>query len=186
VDGVAPGSPAEAAGFQRGDDLLFLAGQPIVSVADVSWILHHAETNDNLEAVVTRNGQRETLDLRLEDGWRRHSDISRRVGTWPMRAMAFGGMKLEELDESKRRRLGIDPDKLALEAVHVGRYNKHAAARKAGFREGDVIVSVGGNDARLTESQLLTRNIENHRPGETIPTQVLRSGKRIELAMPVQ
>ena len=42
---VQPGSPASAAGFEPGDDLTALAGQPLVSAADVSWALHrHPDT----------------------------------------------------------------------------------------------------------------------------------------------
>jgi hypothetical protein len=38
VKRVAAGSAAEKAGFQPGDDLLRLEGQPLVSVADVQWV----------------------------------------------------------------------------------------------------------------------------------------------------
>lgn len=186
VESIDPGSPAAAAGFESGDVLRFLDGQPLVSVADIAWVLHGADDSDELIAEVSRGGERKEVRLVLPDGWRARADLSRRVGTWPMRAMAFGGMKLEDLDESGRRRLGIAGDKLALEALHVGQYNKHAAAKRAGFRKGDVIVEVGGSDARLTESELLIRNLTSHTPGEKLPAVVLRGGKRVELQMPIQ
>ena len=40
VETVTPGSAAETAGFRAGDRLLTLAGQPLLSIADVQWVLH--------------------------------------------------------------------------------------------------------------------------------------------------
>ena len=34
------GSAAEAAGLRVDDQILTMAGQPIVSIADVQWVLH--------------------------------------------------------------------------------------------------------------------------------------------------
>lgn len=178
--------PAGAGGLLPGDELLTLAGQPLVSVADISWVLHHADADGELEASASRDGETKRFTLSLEPGWRKNSDLSRRVGSWPMRAMAFGGMKLEELDETGRRRVGLPEDALALEAIHVGRFNKHAAARRAGFREGDILVEVDGDDTRVTESELLIRNLMRHVPGERLSAVVLRNGKRIPLQMPIQ
>lgn len=186
IGSVAPESPAAAGGFQKGDLIQFLGGQPLISVADISWILHEAPEEGEITATVVRAGEKMELVLPLSGDWRKKADISRRVGTWPMRAMAFGGMKLEELDESARRRAGIEEGKLALEAIHVGQYNKHAAAKRAGFQEGDIIIEVGGSDEAMTESALLTRHMLTRKPGETVPTVVLRNRKRVELLMPIQ
>jgi len=38
--------------------------------------------------------------MNLAEGWRSHVDISRRVGTLPMRTMAFGGMLEKNLKYS--------------------------------------------------------------------------------------
>ncbi|MEQ1853827.1 MAG: thioredoxin family protein, partial [Chthoniobacteraceae bacterium] len=42
VESVTPGSIAAKAGLLSGDDLVALAGQPILSSADVSWVLHRS------------------------------------------------------------------------------------------------------------------------------------------------
>ena len=39
-----------------GDQLLFLEGQPLVSVADVSWVLHHAPGSGTVAVEVLRDG----------------------------------------------------------------------------------------------------------------------------------
>src|SRR5262249_21353341 len=73
---VAPGSAAEKAGFKAGDEILRLEGQPLVSIADVQWILHAAKDGTGLSALVKRNGREETLSLALPEGWRRSGDTS--------------------------------------------------------------------------------------------------------------
>ena len=48
-------SPAERAGFKMGDKILKFEGQPILSIADVQWVLHNAEIEDDLSAEVLRD-----------------------------------------------------------------------------------------------------------------------------------
>ncbi|MCH8156302.1 MAG: thioredoxin family protein [Nitrospinae bacterium] len=92
VEAVAAGSPAAAAGLKPGDEIVSLAGQPLISTADFSWVLHNSPDSGILPAVVKRNGKTATLKFDLPTHWRAGSNISDRVGTWPLRAMAFGGM----------------------------------------------------------------------------------------------
>src|SRR5882672_10326765 len=54
VKSVAPGSPAEKGGFKAGDAIVRLQGQPILSVADVQWVLHNARTPCRIEAELDR------------------------------------------------------------------------------------------------------------------------------------
>jgi hypothetical protein len=114
------------------------------------------------------------------------SDISRRVGTWGMRAMALGGLLLEDLSDEERAKRGLAADQLALFAKHVGEYGEHAAAKQAGFQKEDVIVELAGSTARVTESELIGRVLRDRQPGDKLKAVVLRSGQRIELTLPVQ
>jgi hypothetical protein len=186
VVAVAEGSVAAKAGFRAGDEILALEGQPLVSVADVSWVLHRFPESGTLHATIRRGGTTSELSVPLADGWRAGNENSRRVGYWPMRAMAFGGMKLEPLDDEARKARGIGEGKLALQLLHVGEYGKHAAAKKAGFRKDDILVEVAGSDAALTEIELLARNLLKQKPGDKVPVVVLRGGERVTLEMPVQ
>ena len=43
------------------------------------------------------------------------------------------------------------PEEDALLAKHVGESGQHAAAKKAGFQKGDVIVAMAGSSARWRE-----------------------------------
>jgi serine protease Do len=186
VQSVATGSAGAGAGFRAGDEIVSFAGQALLSVADVSWALHHAGDSDTLPAVVRRGAAEMPLQLVLPASWREKANISRRVGTWPMRGMATGGLLLEELNDEERRRLALGPDRMALLLKHVGEYGKHAAAKKAGFQKGDVLVEVDGKSARTSESELLGYLLQSHRPGQPAKAVVLRGGARVELMLPAQ
>ncbi|MDC0158022.1 peptidase, partial [Verrucomicrobia bacterium] len=110
----------------------------------------------------------------------------RRVGTWSMRGMAFGGIRFVELSDSERRPLGLTGDKLALKAEHVGQYNKHAAAKRAGWKKGDVLIGVERLRSRLSESELIGLILQKHSPGKKIRAQILRGRTEMNLHLPVQ
>ncbi len=186
VTAVAPGSAAAKAGFQSGDDIVSLAGQPLISIADARWVLHRSADATTLSAVVKRGGVDKSLSLPLPSGWRSRSIISDRVGTWPMRGMATGGMILEDLANDDRTKQGIGNDRLALFVKGLGQYGKHAAAKNAGFQKGDVIVTIDGTSSRITEGELIGQLLQKHMPGTKVNATVLRDGKRIDLLLPMQ
>jgi serine protease Do len=186
VESVVPGSAAQNAGFRAGDDIMSLAGQPLLSVADFSWVLHHAPEQGDLTAHVRRAGEQVALKLMLAQDWRVASDISRRVGTWEMRAMATGGLLLEDLPNEDRARRGLAPTQLALRVKHAGEYGKHAAAKKAGVQKEDVLIQVGDIETRLSESELIGRLLEKQSPGDKVRVVLLRGTDRIEVALPLQ
>jgi serine protease Do len=186
VRSVVPGSPAANAGLLAGDDIVSLAGQPLVSVADVSWILHRAPGSGPVRAVVRRLGADWPMQIELPTGWRQKSDISRRVSAWEMRAMALGGLLLEDLSDEERARRGIDKGAMALFVKHAGEYGKHAAAKNAGFQKDDVIVELDGRSSRVSESGLLGRLLLEHQPGEQVKAVVLRGTERRDLSLPMQ
>ncbi len=61
VQRVEVGSLAEKAGFKQGDNILSLQGQPLLSIADVQWVLHQAAPEGaTLKAVVKRTAPTRT------------------------------------------------------------------------------------------------------------------------------
>jgi putative serine protease PepD len=62
----------------------------------------------------------------------------------------------------------------AIESVNDG-----SPAEKAGLRQGDVVVEVGGQ--RVTDGIALIVAIRTHQPGETITLRVLRNGQEREV-----
>lgn len=187
VTAVAPGSAAAAAGFRVGDEVTAFGGQTLISIADFSWVLHRAPDAGSVDAVVTRAGRTVALTLALPAGWRMKADISRRVGTWSMRAMAFGGLSLTDLDDTARRERGLGEAALALTVKGMGQHNnKHGVAKKAGFLKDDVIVAVNGHAARASEGEMIGRVLQTTKPGDTIDVTVLRGAERLTLKLPAQ
>lgn len=186
IESITKDSPAAKAGLQPGDQFVSLSQQPLISIADVSWVLHRAPDSGSLSAQVQRGDRIAPVSIDLPQNWRSTSDISRRVGTWPMRAMAFGGMKMEDLDNEQRQARGLTPDQMALLITHVGQYGEHAAAKKAGFKLDDVLIEVDTLQTRTTEGTLIGHLLQKHRPGDKVDAVVLRAGKRLQLKLPQQ
>lgn len=183
---VIRGSQAEKNGFKQGDDLLTLNGQPMISIADVQWVLHMAGEPANIQTVVQRGKQKHNLTLQLAPGWRKPSNIGWRPTSWELRRMAFGGMKMDDLTPEERAKRRLPPTSMALELKHVGQYGEHALAKKAGFVKGDILLSVDGKSSRMTESELLAYIVQQKAKGDQLPATVLRGNQRLNLQIPTQ
>src|SRR5207247_9025245 len=97
VKEVAKASRAERDGFRAGDEIVSLAGQALLSIADIQWVLHNAPAEGKLPAVVRRDGQSIQRELSLEKGWRQRGDISWRATSWSLRRTTTGGMVPEDV-----------------------------------------------------------------------------------------
>jgi hypothetical protein len=70
VSSVDRGSPAERAGLKEGDRIVRFGGQPVLSWADVQWVLYRAGESDSLKVEVDRGGAPAQATLTLSPGWR--------------------------------------------------------------------------------------------------------------------
>jgi S1-C subfamily serine protease len=178
VKSVAEGSAAEKGGFKAGDSLRTLQGQPILSVADVQWVLQQAKPPCTLEAELDREGKPAKATLALADGWRRGEDFTWRVQVWAMRHKLLGMQPLEALSADDRRKFGAPAEGLALRIKgfppdFVKEKNREAAQK---FQKDDVIVEVDGKKDLPGESGLLAHLFQK-KPGESAEFTVLRGGK---------
>ena len=74
---------AHALDVGPGDEIVRLEGQPLLSIADVQWVLHRADPEGaSLKAEVRRDGRPVEVTLTLPKGWRRHDDLSWRASSW--------------------------------------------------------------------------------------------------------
>lgn len=183
---VEASSIAEKSGFKPGDVIRAIDGAPMVSVADVAWALHRAPEAGTMRWTVLRDGLEKTLEVALPSDWRFDSDISARVGTWAMRAMALGGMVLRPLGEEQRAALAQEPHAIGLLVHNLGYYGEHAAAKNAGFQKGDVIVALEGFEGPITESRLIGELLRRYPNKTRLDAVVLRDGQRISLKWPIQ
>lgn len=183
---VESGSPAEQAGFQKGDEIQELNGQPLLSMADVQWVLHHVPASGGKVAASVRRGDKSMdINLELPSGWRQRDDIAWRASSWQLRRIALGGMFLKSISPELRAERKLPADGLALRVEHVGQYSPHDVAKRAGFQKDDVVVSFDGRADLLRETDLL--NYSLNRPDKSpISIDILRAGKKLTLSLPRQ
>ncbi|QDU29623.1 Periplasmic serine endoprotease DegP precursor [Anatilimnocola aggregata] len=180
VKSVQSGSAADKAGIQAGDTLSLLAGQPLISTADVQWILNSTPSTSELPLTLTRDGKSLNKTLALSGNWKEY-DIGWRASTW------YGlrqGVKFELLPAAEREKQGIKDDTLAL--VVKGLFGKGGPkVQAAGLKAGDVIVAVDGKSEPLSESDFLVQMRLAHGPQDSVKLTVLRAGARKELTIPM-
>ena len=185
VASVAAGSPAEKAGVKAGDELAKLDGQPVCSIADVVWALHHFKSGA-LAGEVKRGAESKAVTFNLDPNWRALSDMSWRVSTWALRGKALGGMILEDLSADERQKLNLAANALGVRIKGVGAYGEHALAKNSGFMKNDVIVEFDGLATYMTESQIIAHIIQKHKLGDAINVSVMRAGQKKQLTYKVQ
>jgi serine protease Do len=183
---IAPESIAAKAGLKSGDDILTLADQPLLSIADVQWVLHHTPGQDHtLLATVARDGLTRTLSLTLPEGWKSRDDISWRSSSWGLRRHGLGGIFAVEMTAEEKADHRLKPDHPGLSIQHVGQFAPHDIAHKAGFKKGDIITEFHGHTFSR-ETDLLIYGVTKAPRREAIPVKVLRSGqeKTLTLTLP--
>jgi len=180
IQSVNPNTPAEKAGLQEGDELVRLNGQPLLSIADIQWVLHNLPRETTLKAAVKRGDTTLEKSIVLSGNWK-ESDIGWRASSW------YGlrhGLKTEPLSAADKEKRGIPADQIAL-AVK-GLFGKSGPKlQQAGLRTGDIIVAVDGQTASISESQFLINLRLNHGPADSVRFTVLRGDKRMELTVPM-
>ena len=100
--------------------------------------------------------------------------------------MVLGGLLLEEIPDAERKELKLGDNALALRVKHAGEYGKHAAAKNAGVRKGDILVEVDGFSSKASEGEIIGKLLTNHTIGESVKATVLRGDKRIPFSLPMQ
>ncbi len=179
VKEVVATSPARKAGIRAGDKLLTLGGQRIISQADIQWVLHRAPENASLLATLEREGRNVEVDLALEGDWK-ETNLSWRETSWSLRP----GIWTIPLDEKKRKQKRIPSGSLALRIKWV--FPRARLAKKAGLRDGDIILAVDGDSTPRNESEFMEHVRLRHPPGGKVKLTILRGTDRREVEMEVE
>ena len=179
VKKVALASPARKAGIRGGDKLLTLGGQTIISQADLQWVLHRTPESARLPATLERDGKNFEIALTLEGNWK-ETNLSWRETSWSLRP----GIWTVPLDEKKRKQKGIAPDLLALRIKWV--FPRARLAKKAGLRDGDIILAVDGDTTPRNESEFMEYVRLRHPPGDKVKLAILRGTERRDVEMEVE
>jgi predicted metalloprotease with PDZ domain len=179
VQSVAPGSAAAAAGLAAGDELVSLGGQPVISLADIQWVLNGAK-HTSLPVVFRRTGEQRSAQIKLSGDWKR-SDIAWRASSW------YGlrqGVKTEPLTAEEKTARGLPADSLAL-VVKLLAGKGGPKVQAAGLHKDDLIIAVDGQSKAMSESEFLVHLRLNHGPMDAVKLTVLRGSERKELLVPL-
>ena len=185
---VLPHTPAAKAGWRAGDQILEMEGQPILSIADVQWVLHRAGDTGKLDITVRRGRRKHQTELELPHGWRRKGDISWRPIVWMLRDEALG-FHMEPMTDREKERHHVD---VRHTVYYINRiappWYKQAnqAARKAGLRKGDILIAIDDRPPPATMSRFLAWIAQETRPGQEIRVTVLRNGRKLTIAYPLK
>jgi hypothetical protein len=186
VKEVKTDSVAAAAGLQIGDVLKSMNQQPLLSIADVQWVLHGVpNSGGSIDVAFQRQGELHSAQLSLPARWREQDDISWRASTWELRRRALGGLYLVEVHPDDRAKLDLPANRLCLKVSHAGRYAPHNLAYEAGVRDGDIVIQFDGHEHPLRETDLIARTLQNRASDDPARVTVLRSGQRLEFEFPV-
>jgi hypothetical protein len=185
VSAVARGSAADKAGFKVRDRILTLEGQPVLSAADVQWVLHNAKDSASIKAQVERGGQKSDLGLALGKDWRRAGSF-----VWPghitawMFQLGVPGFGAQALTGPEKKQAGLPDNAFALKVQHVNQQDKQKslAGSKAGVQKGDIITAVDGKTF-AGESEYVAYVLQKKGPGQRLDLTVLRGGKSLQLSL---
>lgn len=170
VSKVVAGSPAAEAGVRAGDEIVSMEGQPILSIADIQWVLHNAPFEPaQLKLNVLRGGEPQALAITCNGPWKQ-TDLEWRVSTGMLRP----GLKLAELTDAQRRAAGIPEGALAL---RIERLLRWSPSKQSGFKPDDIIVELDGKRDAMNESRFVAYLRHNYKTGARVKV-VLRRGKQ--------
>lgn len=166
VTAVASASQAEKAGFRAEDTIEFAAGQPLLSVADLQWVLHSfADDGGRLRFEVGRAEESLTLNVQLPSRWKRKGDFGWRYRVAGYAMWLWGGVTLEDTPAGPR-------------VTHrsPGWFKRpNREARKA-LQVGDVILAVDGTPG-WTRSTYIAYLMREKSPGARVELRVRRRDK---------
>ena len=176
---VIPGSPAARADVRRGDRILKVAGQRVLTMADFSQVLEGVPERTQLAMQLARQGKIVDATLPLSGNWKTQGDPWWRPSTEV--AGPNAGFWAVELNESQKRKAGLQQDSLALRVTFL--FPKHPTPRSSDVRLGDVLVELDGKRVQMNTRQLHSHLQMNRNYGDRVPITVLRKGAEKELVL---
>jgi hypothetical protein len=188
IEGVISNTPAAEAGLASGDVITDMNGQPITSIADMQWVLHNLPYGDaKVDVTVSRNGQSLTKTLALSGDWKK-TDFKWRGSRWsvkPHPGFWAPALKDKELSEL-RKKLEIPEVAKPLKIQWINTGEKEGkVARDAGFKEGDILLTMNGQPMRWDPEAFHMHVRFEHKVGERLAFTVLRDGKTLNLELPL-
>jgi serine protease Do len=173
VSSVEPGSPAAKAGFQPGDVITRVNGQPVEQSSDLPRVIGETKPGTAVTLQVLRQGQ--PHDLKVQVGRAPDEEKVAKADTEEKEAKPQGklGLAVRPLTGEERRQIGTDGG-LVVE-------NSTGPAAKAGIQPGDIILGVNTQTVKSVDQlrQLIDRAKGN------VALLVQRENARVYVPVPL-
>jgi hypothetical protein len=179
VRSVTMGSRAAQAGILAGDKVFRMDGQPILSIADVTWVLHRAPERGAVKAQILRGDRRMTVTLDLQPGWRRLGDVAWRLPLWHLRNQVLG-MHLTPVSSGETPRFRIH------RLTPPRAWGRNPSPAKVGLRARDTIAKVDGRAPPKTDVHLIAYILQERKPGDRVRYTVHRGDRTLEFEVTVR
>ena len=141
VTDLAPGGPAEAAGFQPGDVIIDIDGQRVDDPRAFTFRLATRPLGETAQLTVVRNGARMALDLALKPSPADDPELRTTVTA----NTVFSGITAAELTPALAEEFNLPYDATGVVVVDVA---ANSRAQSVGFRGGDIILGLNGDEIR--------------------------------------
>lgn len=185
INRVIAGSAAEKAGLKVGQSVAYMNGQLILSIADIQWVLHHLpNTATNIRIRPWNSNREHVLTTRI--GWKK-TDISWRGSLWNLHPRLRVYMPAAKPNELKQLNLPAGQHALKVQWINNGSAEGQAAL-KAGLKLNDFIIAMAGKPFEKTiDHDIFNAQVKlNYKSGQKLPLTLMRNGKRIPFAWPLQ
>ena len=167
VDSVNPGSAAEKAGIESGDIILEFNGESVETSNELPPLVGANPPGTEAEVVVSRNGKLRTFEVTL-DALEADEDGNVLASTQPGARSNILGLSVEPISEDRRRALGDPEGGVIISSV------QDDAARRAGLRPGDVILTI--NNRKVENVDDFEALVDELEEGKAVALRVMREG----------
>lgn len=173
VKRVRPESIAAKAGLKDGDVVLKLGRQPILSPADIQWVLHNAADKDSLVAEI-RRGESTLLSAKLElpQNWRRSLNDWRFINPGLLRQLL--GFNVRAIPRRRANRMGLK-GKMAF----VVNQTTRPLRMQTGIGNKDMIVAIDDMQKPMTVGQLTAYVFRKKPKGSKLKITIMQLTDRL-------
>ena len=158
---VVPKSPADKAGLKTGDVIIRYNGKEIKDSHALSILVSNTKPGTKVKLTIIRNGEEKTITVKIGELKERG-----RHGGVVTGSLERFGLELSDVPPEIARRMGISG------GAYVTSVRHGSIAMEAGFRRGDVIVSI--NRRRIRNADDAVRIITEAKKGDYLTFLVYR------------